>query len=133
MLPEMRSDLQCFGDSLFLDSQKIQYNTVGWPYIGPVVKDSKMQVLCAAESICPEESHRMFVWIVQMLVEMEPIVQLNFIKIIYGNQALTDQILVDLGISCICLLRGENHHLINEVCPYTLGNYLYHHICGALD
>jgi hypothetical protein len=31
MLPEMRSDLLRFGDCLFLDSQKRQYNTVGWP------------------------------------------------------------------------------------------------------
>ena len=59
MLPaEMRSDLLRFGNCLFLDSQKRQYNTVGWPYIGPVVKDSEMQVRCVAESICLEESHR---------------------------------------------------------------------------
>jgi hypothetical protein len=44
MLPELRRDLIQFGSCLFLDSQKRQYNIVGWPYIGPVVKDSEMQV-----------------------------------------------------------------------------------------
>ena len=64
MLPEMRVDLIRFGNCLFLDSQKRQYNVAGWPYIGPVVKDSEMQVRCVAECICLEESHRMYVWIV---------------------------------------------------------------------
>ncbi len=64
MLPEMRSDLLRFGNCLFLDSQKRQYNVVGWPYIGPVVKDSEMQVHYVAECICLEQSHRMYVWIV---------------------------------------------------------------------
>jgi hypothetical protein len=62
MLPEMRCDLLHFGNCLFLDSQKRQYNTMGWPYIGPVVKDSEMQVRRVAESIIVEESHRMYVW-----------------------------------------------------------------------
>jgi hypothetical protein len=62
MLPEMHSfDLLGFGNCLFLDSQKRLFNTVGWPYIGPVIKDLEMQVCCVAESICVEESHRMYV------------------------------------------------------------------------
>jgi hypothetical protein len=86
-----------------------------------------------AESICLEESHRMYVWIVQMLVEMEPRFQLNFIKMIFGDQALTDQILIDLGISRTCLLCGDYHHLINEVWPHTSGTNLYQRIRGDLD
>jgi hypothetical protein len=107
MLPEMRSDLLCFGNCLFLDSQKRQYNTVGWLYIGPVIKDSDMKVHCVAESICVEESHRMYVWITQMLVQMEPIFNLDSIQIIFGDQALTNQILIDLGIQNTCNLQGD--------------------------
>jgi hypothetical protein len=72
MLPEIHGDLIRFGNCLFLDSQKRQYNVVGWPYISPVVKDSKMQVGCVAEYICLEESHCMYVWIVSILADMEP-------------------------------------------------------------
>jgi hypothetical protein len=133
MLPEMRSDLLRFGNCLFLDSQKRQYNTMGWPYIGPVIKDSEMKVRCVAESICVEESHRMYVWITQMLSEMEPRFNLDSIKIIFGDQALTNQILVDLGIEETCILRGDYHHLINEVWPATFGNTLFHQIRGDLD
>jgi hypothetical protein len=39
MLPKMYSDLIRFGNRLFLDSQKRQYNVVGF---GPVVKDLEM-------------------------------------------------------------------------------------------
>ena len=133
MLPEMRSDLLRFGNCLFLDSQKRQFNTVGWPYIGPVIKDSEMQVRCVAESICVEESHRMYVWITQMLVQMEPRFNVTSVKIIFGDQALTDQILYDLGIEDTCILRGDYYHLINEVWPSTFGIHLYHKIRRYLD
>jgi hypothetical protein len=133
MLPEMRSDLLRFGNCLFLDSQKRQYNVAGWPYIGPVIKDSEMQVRCVAESIVVEESHRMYVWITQMLVEMEPRFSLDRIQIIFGDQALTERILVDLGIEETCTLRGDYYHLINEVWPSTFGTHLYQRIRGHLD
>jgi hypothetical protein len=92
-----------------------------------------MQVRCVAESICLEESHRMYVWIVKMLVEMEPRFSLNFIDIIFGDQGLTDQILIDLDIGSTCILRGDYHHLINEVWPHTFGTHLYQKIRGQLD
>jgi hypothetical protein len=133
MIPEMRNDLLHFGNCLFLDSQKQQYNTMGCPYIGPVIKDSEMKVRCVAKSICVEESHRMYVWITQMLSEMEPRFDLNSIKIIFGDQALTNQSLCDLGIQCTCILRGDYYHLINEVWPTNFGNQLYHLIRGHLD
>ena len=63
-----------------------------------------MKVCYVAESIVVEESHRMYVWITQMLVEMEPRYSLDRIQIIFGDQALTNQILVDLGIEETCTL-----------------------------
>eukprot|EP00978_Attheya_sp_CCMP212_P038429 scaffold190503_cov58-Attheya_sp.AAC.2 len=45
MTSEMRQDLIRFGNILFLDSQKCQFNTPGWPYIGPCVKDSNISPL----------------------------------------------------------------------------------------
>jgi hypothetical protein len=46
ILPKMRQDLLRFGDALFLDSQKQQFNAMNWPYIGPCVKDQDMKVGC---------------------------------------------------------------------------------------
>jgi hypothetical protein len=64
----------------------------------------------------------MHVWITQMLVEMEPRYSLNRIRIIFGDQAaLTNQILLDLGIEEMCTLQGDYYHFINEVWPATFG------------
>jgi hypothetical protein len=133
MLPEMSSDLLRFGNCPFLDSQKRQYNAAGWPYIGPVVKDSEVQVRCVTKSICLEEGHYMYVWIVLTLVEMEPKFSLSFVDIIFGDHGLTDQILLDLDIGSTCILRDDYHYLINEVWPHTFGTHLYQKIRGHLD
>jgi hypothetical protein len=103
------------GNCLFLDSQKRQYNIVGWPYIGPVVKDSEMQVRCVAECICLEESHCMYVWIVRMLADMEPRCNLSFLDLIFGDQGLTQKIMVDLDIATTCIIRCDYYHQIHEV------------------
>jgi hypothetical protein len=44
MFPHQRGNLVRFGHNLFLDGQKRQYNTFGWPYIGPVMKNAEMIV-----------------------------------------------------------------------------------------
>lgn len=57
MSSQMKSDLLRFGNVLFLDAQKRQYNCLQWPYIGPVVKDSNMKVRVVLESLVIEETH----------------------------------------------------------------------------
>jgi hypothetical protein len=39
MLPHMRINLLHYGDVLFLDTMIKEYNVLGWPYMGPTVKD----------------------------------------------------------------------------------------------
>ena len=47
----MKMNLLRFGNVMFLDPQKRQYNKLCWPYIGPVVKTNENQIRCVAESI----------------------------------------------------------------------------------
>jgi hypothetical protein len=125
-LPEMHSDLIRFGNCLFFDSQKRQYTVVGWPYIGPVIKDLEMQeVHCVAYCICLEESHHMYVWIVPMLTDMEPRYNLNFLDLIFGDQGLTQKMLVELDIATTCILHCDYYHQIHEVWPHTFGTHLF--------
>ena len=72
MTNEMRQDLIRFGDVIFLDSQKRQYNVANWPYIAPVVKDENMKTRVASESVCCEESHNLYHWVLTVMSEMEP-------------------------------------------------------------
>jgi hypothetical protein len=69
-----------------------------------------------------------YIWIILMLVKMEPRFTLSFIDIIFGNQGLTDPILIDLDIVSTCILRGNYHHLINKVWPHTFGTHSHQKI-----
>jgi len=44
ILLEMREDLVCFGNIMFLYAQNWDFNQPGWPYIGHCVKDNKNHV-----------------------------------------------------------------------------------------
>ena len=125
MLPQMRSDLLRYGNILFLDSQKKQYNLYGWPYIGPVVKDNNMKVRVVCESIVVEESHETYAWILNSMMKMEPKFSLNSVRLIFADQKITQSFICQMGIEDTCTLRGDYHHLLNVVWPETFGPHFY--------
>ena len=55
MTSKMRENLIRYGDIIFLDAQKRQYNKLCWPYIGPVVRSNKNRIRCIAESVVIKE------------------------------------------------------------------------------
>ena len=72
MFLEGRESLVRYGDVLFLDAMKRDYNESGCPYIGTCVKDNENKVLVMAELICISDNHEMYNWILRSMVEMEP-------------------------------------------------------------
>jgi hypothetical protein len=68
MSPEMRTDLIRFGTHMFLDSKKTQYNGIGWPYIGPTVKNDEMKVRVLGESIVMGEALDAYEWVLRSIV-----------------------------------------------------------------
>ena len=48
---------------------------------------------------------------------MEPGWSVSNIRIVFVDGFLSDQLLVDLGISDTCILRGDYYHLMNEIWP----------------
>ena len=121
----MRNDLVRFGNILFLDAQKKQYNEVGWPYIGPCVRDSEMKTRTIAQCICIQENHDMYCWILNSVCKMEPKFSLSDINFICGDQHIKSNILSLLKIKDSCLLRCDFYHHMNEVWPkkFSLFNY----------
>jgi hypothetical protein len=114
MFPHQRRNLLRFGHNLFLDGQKRQYNTYGWPYIGPVVKDAEMMVQTCAESICIEESNRIYAWVLKSMSEIESAFELKNVRIIFADQLISDAVLVELGMKETCTLRCDYYHLLQE-------------------
>lgn len=122
--PEMRSDLLRYGSIVFLDAQKKQYNSLNWPYIGPCIKDCDMKVRVITECLICEESYEAYIWVLERMAEMEPRFHLSSIKLIFADEFISENILVDLGIQNTCTLRGDYHHLLNEVWVETFGKFL---------
>jgi hypothetical protein len=117
MTAQMRYHARRYGTVLCLDAQKRQYNSSGWPYIAPVVKDNEMKVAVAAESIVTEETHGFYIWILQSMTFIEPRFLLSDIRLIFADQKITGTVLLDLGIQDTCMLRGDFYHLLNKVWP----------------
>jgi hypothetical protein len=123
MTPDMKMNLLQYGKILFLDAQKRQFNKSNWPYIGPALKDCEMRVCLAAECLCIQECLDMYVWILEMMQEMEPQYQLSQTSIMFADELITPSVLVKLGIQTTCTLRGDQYHLLNEVWPEAFGSY----------
>ncbi len=107
MTAQTRCHACWYGTVLCLDAQKRQFNSSGWPYIAPVMKDNEMKVAVAAESIVMEETHKFYIWIIQSMVDSKPCVLLSNIKIIFADQQITPTVLWDLGIEATCTLQGD--------------------------
>ena len=56
-MAEMRKDLACYSDSIFIGMCKASTNNLGWCYFTPVVKDNKNKVCVVAECIYCVESN----------------------------------------------------------------------------
>ena len=125
MTAQMRTHARRYGSVLCLDAQKRQYNSSGWPYIAPVVKDNEMKVAVAAESIVTEETHEYYIWILQCMVQIEPRFQLCDVRIIFADQKITPTVLNKLGIESTCTLCGDFYHLLHEVWPNHFHSSVY--------
>ena len=117
MTPGMRYNLLRYGDIMFLDSQKRQYNSSGWPYIGPVIKNSENKLGVTAEGIVTFEDIDMYTWMFKAMMSIEPRWNISTLKVIYADGFLTQKLLRNLKIEDTCILHGDYFHLMKEVWP----------------
>jgi hypothetical protein len=75
-----------------------------------------------AECICIVESCAMCQWILEAMEDMEPQFLLSNVRLVFADQLITDNLLVQLGINETCLLHRDPRHLLNKVVPDTFGN-----------
>jgi hypothetical protein len=75
----------------------------------------------------------MYAWVIKMLHDMEPRFSLSHIRLIFGDQGITQALLETLGVVQTCLLRGDYHHLIDKVFPHSFGVHKFTIIAGHLS
>ena len=122
-----------FGEQIFLDAQKRQFNSFRWPYIGPVVLDNEKKIRPIIESLVIQESTEFYIWILQQIQVMEGRFSLSNVKMIFGDKLVSPEILKGLGIDNTCLLHGDYYHLMNEVFPNQFTTRYFNSIKGFLE
>ena len=63
MTSRMRYNLLRYGNIIFIDGMKRQYNKLNWPYIGPVIKNSDNRIGVTCEAIVTTEDMETYIWI----------------------------------------------------------------------
>ena len=117
MSPKMKKRLIRYGDVLFIDAQKREFNHFGWPYIGITVKDGSNQISVCSESIVASEDLGTYAWILSTMSKMVPQYSLSNIRIIFGDQFLKESLLDSLGIQDSVTLRCDYWHVLTQVWP----------------
>lgn len=74
-----------YGDSIYLDRMKRQMNEFHWPYIGPVVLTSEMQVQVVCESIIIEESLPSYAFVLNNLFKHGSRRPKESLRLIFGD------------------------------------------------
>ena len=92
-------------------------NKIGCPCSGTSVYTNEHKVSLTCESLCINESNGMYRWLLLSQAEIEPRWSVSNFRLIFADGFLSDRLLVDLGISDTCILRGDYYHLINEIWP----------------
>jgi hypothetical protein len=105
--------------------RKTAVNNLGWNYCGPTIKDGDMKVRVVAECLCYVEDMNVYTWLLRQLEIFEPQYGLNQTRFLFADSLVTDTLLVKLGITESCTLRGDYYHLLNEDWPQFFGDHLW--------
>ena len=109
MTSVMRANLIRFGSFICLDAMKRRTNVHMWPYIGPtVMNDLKKSVVCC-ESFVLEERHDAYAFVLSSMFDMAPQFPRENLKVIFGDEFLTEKILEDCGLNHTKLFYDHFH------------------------
>lgn len=101
----MRRNLIRFGDVLFLDYQKRQFNKLGWPYIGPAIMTNNHTIGVTSEAVVLTESIEMYAWILKAQSVIEHRWNPSKVIMIFADGLITPKLLQILGIEKSCILH----------------------------
>lgn len=93
MTPEYRYNWVRYGNISFLDASKSEINNIGWPYMAPTIRTSECKIGQTSEAIVLIETHEIYSWILYMHMNIEPRRNLLFIRLIFGDDLITRDLL----------------------------------------
>ena len=67
---------------------------IGWNYFGPSVKDCNLKVRIVGKCLCCAETNDMYALGLQQLERFEPRYQLSLTRFLFGDNLVTEDLLV---------------------------------------
>ena len=74
-----------------------QYNSLHWPYIGPVILDEEWQIVPVCEMLVISESHAAYAFAMNFLFELEPQMK-SQVHVLFSDCGLSDNFLDLIGV-----------------------------------
>ena len=95
----MRYNLEKNGSFISLDAMKRTKNVHMWPYIGPTVMNKREKTTVHCESLMLEERHEAYFFVLNSIFEMDPMVDRTDVKVLFGDEFLSNYILEETNLS----------------------------------
>ena len=122
MTAGMRSNFERFSSFLCLDAMKRTTNVHMWPYIGFAVMDDMKRTGVVCESFMLEERHEAYTFIMQSIFMMAPRVSKTDVKVIFGDEFITQDILDQTCLGHASLFH-DHFHLERNIEKELGGSY----------
>ena len=90
--PTMRYHLVRFRSTIFLDDMDRQMNKFSWSYIAPMVNNQEMNIALCSEAIITSEYINTYVWVINMMAEMQPKWSISNIRSIFADDFIIPHI-----------------------------------------
>ena len=134
MTSGMRSNFERFSSFVCLNAMKRTTNVHMWPYIAIAVMDDMKRTSVVCESFMVEKRHESYVFILQSIFMMAPRVSKHSVKVIFGDEFISQEILSKAGMETTKLFN-DHFHLKQNIEMKLGGSYdsVYQDIVGMLQ
>ena len=123
MTSVMRSKFEKYHKVLFLDAVRRQTNVYLWPYMSVVIVNDLGEAQPIIEGIMMAEREESYKFMIKCALEMSPNVYPKNIKVVFGDEFFTQDMMKSFGLLNAKLFHDHWHLKLNQ--EKSLGIFLY--------
>ena len=123
MTSVMRSHFERYHSVIFLDAMKKKTNMHLWPYMAVVIVNDLGESQPVCESIMMSEGNQSYKFLIQSALQMCVNVRSNDIKVVFGDEFFTKELIQTSGLTSAKLFYDHYHLQLNQ--EKYLGPYLF--------
>jgi len=119
----MRGMFEDYGDVLFTDVMKRNFNAIHWPYISFTVLDSEKKLHVVIEGLICGEYLSGYTWVLMKLFDFSPKRSKELVTIIFADQFFSESVLDSIGFQNPPLIGMDYWHLLESSLPKLFGRH----------